>query len=73
MKVFDQVGLPKLARFIAETTLCGFKAIGYKKMLGTFSSWLYCLTALDSTRWHGFANVVLDITKDKRCLYLNVK
>ena len=71
--VSDQVGSPTSARLIADTTVLCIQQAAKEKQKGVFSSGLYHLISAGFTCWHGFAQVIVGVAKQKLNLELKIK
>lgn len=71
--VADQVGAPTSARLIADVTLLCIQQALKERLVGTFSSDLYHLTAAGNTSWHGFTEEIANLAKNNLKLPLAIK
>lgn len=63
--VADQIGAPTWARLIAEATAHIIRQSVFEQQCNIFNSTTYNLTASGETSWHGFAQKIVEIAKEK--------
>jgi dTDP-4-dehydrorhamnose reductase len=71
--VADQIGAPTSARLIADVTLICIQQALKERLVGTFSSDLYHLTASGQTSWFGFTEEIAKLASSNLNLPLAIK